>query len=105
MLASPGSRPTCAPSTPRNFAHDVDIGTPRVVATCLEQAGADPGPTLEAARTQASKDALPEATRTAAEAGVFGAPTFRVEDELFWGNDRLEDALEEARGRGAPPPV
>jgi 2-hydroxychromene-2-carboxylate isomerase len=32
---------------------------------------------------------------------IFGAPSFVVDGELFWGNDRLEDALTWARG-GAP---
>ena len=30
----------------------------------------------------------------AAELGLFGAPSFRVGEELFWGNDRLADALD-----------
>jgi 2-hydroxychromene-2-carboxylate isomerase len=36
---------------------------------------------------------LREQTRRAKELGIFGAPSFVVGDELFWGNDRLEDAL------------
>ena len=42
-------------------------------------------------------DAYGAATREARERGVFGAPSFVVEGELFWGDDRLEDALSWAR--------
>jgi 2-hydroxychromene-2-carboxylate isomerase len=38
------------------------------------------------------KDALREATEEALERGVIGVPTVAVGDELFWGDDRLEDA-------------
>jgi 2-hydroxychromene-2-carboxylate isomerase len=41
------------------------------------------------------------ATEEARQLGVFGAPTFAVGTELFWGDDHLEDAVEWARhGRG-----
>jgi len=36
---------------------------------------------------------LRDQTRRAIELGIFGAPSFVVDEELFWGNDRLEDAL------------
>ena len=45
------------------------------------------------AQLDANKLALRAQTERAAELGLFGAPSFRVGDELFWGNDRLEDAL------------
>ena len=32
-------------------------------------------------------------TKEAMESGVFGAPSFSVEKEIFWGDDRLEDAI------------
>jgi len=38
------------------------------------------------------KRALRQATHSAHELGVFGVPTIAVGDELFWGDDRLEDA-------------
>ncbi len=41
-------------------------------------------------------------TEEASRIGIFGAPTFIVGDEMFWGNDRLEQALDWAvRARGA----
>ena len=40
-----------------------------------------------------SRAAFALVRKRAAELGLFGAPSFRVGGELFWGNDRLEDAL------------
>jgi 2-hydroxychromene-2-carboxylate isomerase len=40
------------------------------------------------------EEGLAAQTQTALEIGVFGSPTFRVGNELFWGDDRLEDAIE-----------
>jgi 2-hydroxychromene-2-carboxylate isomerase len=41
------------------------------------------------------KEQLREETAIAAGLGIFGAPSFVTEDgELFWGNDRFEDALD-----------
>ncbi len=59
--------------------------------------GRDPEEILEVAATGEAKEALKSATAGAIERGVFGAPTFFVGDEMFWGNDRLhfvEEALE-----------
>ncbi len=49
-----------------------------------------------AVKTSIVKDALREATDEAAAAGVFGVPSVRVGEEVFWGDDRLEDAVEAA---------
>ena len=48
---------------------------------------------LARAQADANKLALRSQTERAAELGLFGAPSFRVGEELFWGNDRLDDAL------------
>jgi 2-hydroxychromene-2-carboxylate isomerase len=40
------------------------------------------------------KDALKANSSAAIEAGIYGAPSFTVGDELFWGDDRLEQALD-----------
>jgi len=76
-----------------NFAEDRDISTPEVVADCLERAGERPGPWLDSARSEAVKAKLRAQTERAAQLGLFGAPSFVVAGELFWGNDRLEAAL------------
>ena len=44
---------------------------------------------LEGATRQGAKQDLKDATSRALQRGVFGAPAFFVEGEMFWGNDRL----------------
>ncbi len=44
---------------------------------------------LDRAKTQEIKDALLASTTRAEARGVFGVPTFMIEDEVFWGHDRL----------------
>jgi 2-hydroxychromene-2-carboxylate isomerase len=66
-----------------------DMGNPEVVAEVLEEAGLDARALLEAAQDPEIKQALKQATEEAIELGAFGVPTFRVGDELFFGNDRL----------------
>jgi 2-hydroxychromene-2-carboxylate isomerase len=67
-----------------------------------DQTGLDGTALLAAARTPAVKQVLVDATAQAVADGVFGVPTFRVEDdsELFWGADRLDALLWRLRGNG-----
>jgi 2-hydroxychromene-2-carboxylate isomerase len=76
-----------------NFAEDRDIGDPKVVTALLDGLGQPGAALVERAGTPAAKDALRRQTDQAIARGVFGAPSFVVGDELFWGNDRLDDAL------------
>jgi 2-hydroxychromene-2-carboxylate isomerase len=55
-----------------------------------------PNAVSKAAGTESVKNALREATDQAAERGVIGVPSLRVGDEVFWGDDRLEEAVEAA---------
>ncbi len=57
------------------------------------QEGGDPDAAWAQANTQEIKDTLKAQTDEAIKRGIFGAPSFTVDDELFWGNDRLEDAV------------
>jgi 2-hydroxychromene-2-carboxylate isomerase len=79
-----------------NFARDEEIAEPGVVAAVLEGLGQDPGRWLGLADTPRIKEALREQTAEAVRIGIFGAPSFVVGDELFWGDDRLEQALARA---------
>ncbi|MCP5060399.1 MAG: 2-hydroxychromene-2-carboxylate isomerase [bacterium] len=79
-----------------NFADDREIGDVAVVTNILEALGEAPAAVLQAADTAENKQRLREQTEQAREAGLFGAPTLRVGDELFWGNDRLGDAVARA---------
>jgi 2-hydroxychromene-2-carboxylate isomerase len=69
------------------------------VSEATRRAGADPEEVLAGASAPEAKEALKRATGEAVERGVFGAPTFFVGDEMFWGNDRLH-FVEEALGGG-----
>jgi 2-hydroxychromene-2-carboxylate isomerase len=51
---------------------------------------------LKAVETRVVKDALREATDRAGDLGVEGVPAVVVDGEVFWGDDRLEDAVEAA---------
>ncbi len=55
-----------------------------------------PNAVSKAAGTQTVKDALREATDAAADRGVIGVPSLAVGEEVFWGDDRLEEAVEAA---------
>lgn len=76
-----------------NFARDRDIAAPDVLHECLRDLVADPAALLAAAETEEVKARLRENTERASALGIFGAPTFVVDGEVFWGNDRLEAAL------------
>jgi len=74
------------------FSAQQDISDPDVIMACAAAAKL-PSDILEAAQMTENKHALRLATEEAGRHGIFGAPTFRVGDDLFWGDDRLEDAL------------
>ena len=63
----------------------------------LDALGVDVEAALAVANTPENKDALRRQTEEAASRGLFGAPSFTIGDELFWGNDRLEAALDWAK--------
>jgi 2-hydroxychromene-2-carboxylate isomerase len=67
----------------RNIAHE---GT---LAELLSEAGL-PAARLEDGHSQAAHERYEQYTREAIEAGVFGAPSYVVDGEIFWGQDRLD---------------
>jgi 2-hydroxychromene-2-carboxylate isomerase len=80
------------------FGGGRDIADPAVLASILEDLKVDPDAVLQRATSAEIKDELRRRTEEAAARGLFGAPTFVTEDgELFWGDDRLEQALAWAR--------
>jgi 2-hydroxychromene-2-carboxylate isomerase len=76
-----------------NYAEQKDISDEATLRTILAALGVDVDAALAAANTPENKEALKRQTEAAAARGLFGAPSFTVGDELFWGNDRLEAAL------------
>lgn len=76
-----------------NFARNQDISNPETLVEILTDMGLNPHDVFERANGVEGAS-LRQQTETAIEQGVFGAPSFQVGDELFWGNDRLEHAIE-----------
>lgn len=74
------------------FQRGTDLSIPANVFTVARQVGFERAEVAAAVTDPRVKAALREATDRAYRAGVFGVPTFAVGDELFWGDDRLEDA-------------
>jgi 2-hydroxychromene-2-carboxylate isomerase len=84
----------CREIMQQNFVHDRDIGSVEVVTEALVKLGLPAQQIIAEAQSDANKLRLREQTEAAAAKGIFGAPTFFIGDEMFWGNDRLEDALD-----------
>ena len=79
-----------------NFVEDRDIGDPTVVADIVQRLGLAPA-VIERANAPENKARLKTQTEEAISRGIYGAPAFTVGDELFWGHDRLDQALEWAK--------
>ncbi|WP_419814028.1 2-hydroxychromene-2-carboxylate isomerase [Glacieibacterium sp.] len=67
-----------------------DMGDPAIVAEVLTAANFDAAETLALAGDEWVKSALKAETEKAVARGVFGAPTFFIGDEMFFGQDRLD---------------
>jgi len=86
-----------------NFADDTDITDREVLAACLGELGLDSRAILETALGADGKARLRAQTEEAIRKGIFGAPTFIVGDEMFWGNDRLDAAIAQASAETGRP--
>ena len=75
------------------FVRGEDISSDHVLWTAIDACDADPAHWLTRAHEDDIKADLRARTEQAQEYGIFGAPSFRVGNELFWGDDRLEDAI------------
>jgi 2-hydroxychromene-2-carboxylate isomerase len=71
------------------FAEGKGIGRMELLRTVLEQVGMDVEEAVARAEHQEIKDLLRKNTNEAVERGSFGAPTFFIGDEMYFGNDRL----------------
>ncbi len=83
------------------FAEGRRIDDPAVVADAVRSVKAEARPALERAQSDEIKARLRAQTDEAIALGIFGAPSFvTAGKELFWGNDRLEQALAWAKRIG-----
>lgn len=80
------------------FAGGRDLTDPENVMIAAAACELHPRAVEQAAARESVKARLREATDEAAEAGVFGVPSLVVDGEVFWGDDRIEEAVEAAAG-------
>ncbi len=71
------------------WAQERNIGDDQVLAELLAESGLD-ARRLEQSRSEEVRALYASCTRQAIDAGVFGAPSYVVEGEIFWGQDRLD---------------
>ena len=83
-----------------NFAEDRDIAATEVIRETIALLGRSGSSVVDRAASPEIKQRLKVQTEEAAAHGIFGAPSFIVGSELFWGNDRLEAALAWAQNGG-----
>ncbi|HEY8382267.1 MAG TPA: 2-hydroxychromene-2-carboxylate isomerase [Microvirga sp.] len=84
----------------REFGEGRSIAEATVIAEILSSLDLDAPAILKEAQGDANKTRLKALGEEARSRGIFGAPTFFTEDgEMFWGNDRLEQALAWASGK------
>jgi 2-hydroxychromene-2-carboxylate isomerase len=72
------------------FEHPRNLNQPEVVAAVLAGINIDPTAFMGYINDPAVKDKLKANTAEAVARGVFGAPTFFVGEQMFWGQDRLD---------------
>ena len=104
VVAPPDRVPALALALFRAYwTENRDVADPAVLREVAEAAGVDPS----LVGGEAARAALFTATAEAVEAGVFGVPTWRVGERLWWGADRLhfvEESITGVRVDPAPPP-
>ncbi|MGZ6133708.1 MAG: DsbA family protein [Myxococcaceae bacterium] len=91
-------RPFCQAMSRANFAEDRDISSVETVTEVLASLALPASSILARLQSPEERPRLRAQVQRAQALGIFGAPTFFARGEMFWGNDRLEDALEAARG-------
>ena len=80
-----------------NFEKDQEISDKRIIASCLPFPEHEALSMIDQAEQENSKLLLRQNTEDAIKLGLFGAPTFVVGKEIFWGGDRLQTAFEWAK--------
>ena len=71
-----------------------DMDDPAVIGAALQESGFDAAKLMALAQDQSVKDELAANTSRSVERGAFGAPTFFVDDEIFFGKNTLRDVEE-----------
>ncbi|TGK04929.1 2-hydroxychromene-2-carboxylate isomerase [Leptospira semungkisensis] len=76
------------------FSQNVDISDKTALSDLLNSLGQNAEEVLLLSESTENKELLRKNTEEASKLGIFGAPSFIANGELFWGDDRLEDAIE-----------
>lgn len=94
MGAAEGWCPAYVRATYRRwFGQHQEAGSEPNLSESLREAGQDPARVIAKADTDDARAAYRAATDEARSFGIFGVPSFVAGGELFWGDDRLEDAV------------
>ena len=97
-LAEPWGEDYCRAIYRAEFAEGRTVEETETIAGVLTGLGLDAGAVLDRAQSNENRSQLRAHTEEAQKLGIFGSPSFVTADgELFWGNDRLEAALNWAR--------
>jgi 2-hydroxychromene-2-carboxylate isomerase len=83
------------------FDFGLEPGSEPAVSEALREIGQSPVRVVEAAKTEEISERYKASTEEAKSMGVFGSPTFVVDGEVFWGDDRVEDAIRWSRKSNA----
>ena len=74
---------------------NLDISNDKILKDLLKKCKVDPNAFFEGVKCEKIKEELKDITQAAYDKEIFGTPTFVVGNKIFWGQDRLEFALEE----------
>lgn len=77
----------------RWFQDGEEAGSEPNLSDSLREAGQRPEAIIQEARSEPIERRYQQATQDAKSLGIFGSPTFVVDGEIFWGDDRLDDAI------------
>ena len=72
------------------WVENLNIDNEDTLINILKKMDLDADEILNYAKTKECEDAMKSGTRLAIEKGVFGAPTYIVNDQIYWGQDRLD---------------
>lgn len=76
------------------FLDGKSAGLPSSVESVLAELGRRPASIIDRAGSSDIAGRLKQETETARRLGIFGAPSFAIGSEIFWGDDRLDEAIE-----------
>ena len=74
---------------------DLDTSNEKILETLIKKCKINSNDFFDGIKVPKIKDKLKDVTQEAHDKGIFGAPTFVVNNKIFWGQDRLEFALDE----------